>query len=123
MEQAVSDLCQQRFRPHEHIPRIPPLDPSEVDPERAEGKDANHERPGVDGTDQPPRNRVDEEERGQAQQQPGPGRGRQEQDVIQERNGSAAVAEVLQVGDDVRRVGEEQQPERAEDAEHRERSA
>ena len=55
---------------------------------------------------------MDQEERGQSEQQPGPRAGRQQQHVVQDRD-AAAVADVLQVGHEVRRVREEE-PQRRE---------
>ena len=111
--EAFSELADERAGPHEDVPRVPALDAPEVDPERAEREHADDERPRVRRPEQPACHSMDQEERRQAEQQPRPRRGGEKQHVVKDRH-AAVDPDVLQVGDDVRRVREEEQPQRPE---------
>ena len=97
----------------EHVPAVPAQDAAEVDAEAREAEDGDRSDPGDASTGEAAHDRLDEVEREEAEQHAGPGRSRDHDDVDPERH-HGARDEVLEVGDDVRRVREKQEPEGGE---------
>src|SRR5918999_1460696 len=107
------DVREERLGPDDEIPAVPAQRPSQVDPERAREETRADEPPapqGAAGTSDDHLHQVDGEE---PEEGAGPGEGAEEHQVEPERR-VASRSQVDEVGQEVRRVREEEQPERAE---------
>src|SRR5262247_2888353 len=106
MRQVREEAAADETWPREDVPRVPALEASEIDAERAEGEGHECERPGANRAECAADDLLDQVERREAEQEPAPGGRGHEQDVVPDRR-SAPDAEPLEVGDDVQRVREE----------------
>ena len=86
-----------------HVPAVPTQDAAEVDAEAGEPEHRNRCRPGHTRPQVLVQDRLDEVEREKAEQHPGPRRRRDYDDIDPERH-DRAREEMLEVGEDVRRV-------------------
>ena len=103
VERAAPARVEECARAQDDVPSVPALDPAEVDPEGAQREHRDDERPRPERPYVAAPRRVHEQDGREAEEQPGPGGCREEEDVEEDRD-AVAVTDVLQVGDQVRRV-------------------
>src|SRR4051812_3415770 len=104
-------------RAEDRVPAVQADEAPEVDPEGDERERRDEEDPRHGAAEPPPRDRVDEQERPDREREPGPSTGAEHDRVVPERNPRVGVrVQVDEVGQQVRRVGQEEQPRRGEDA-------
>ncbi len=94
----------------EHVPGVPALEAPEVDAHAAGGERSEGERPACDATQPVRDDRLDEVEGEEAKHEPDRGRADHEE-VVEPVRAALVVPEPLEVGDDVRRVRQEEQPQ------------
>src|SRR5665648_675938 len=112
------ELPGQRHRPAQQVPAVPAQEAAEVDAEAAEPGGGDHERPAGRAAEGARDDVLHQIERHDAQQEACPGEPEQHQDIVPAGDDVAHAAEVQEVGEDVRGVGEEDEPdERREDDE------
>ena len=103
----------------DRVPAVEPVNPADVDPGAAEQEDRRQHQPAQDAPVPPLHHALDEEHRAEAEHEPRRRERRDHARVVPERH-PGRQADVDEVGDDVRRVGEEQQPRCAEGRKERE---
>ncbi len=106
----AGDVEQQAAGVGDHIPTVPAREAPQVDAKAGQAEYGEGEEPTDPGAGRAAHQRLHQVERDQAQEGAGPGKGDEQDQVIPERN-VALRSQVQHVGEDVGRVGEEEQPE------------
>src|SRR5262245_14374364 len=107
------DVREQRAGPDDEVPAVPPERAAEVDAERAERQAGRDEHPAPDPAVLAADNPLHEEDREEPEQHPGPGE-RPEEDDVEPKRRVGARAEVDEIREEVRRVRQEEEPDRRE---------
>src|SRR5512138_68303 len=100
------------------VPRVPAQETPHVYTSAAQNRHQRHEHPADPVSELSTDDLLHEEKRDDAEQQPGKGEPDQHHDIVPNRQILPAAGEVLEIGQDIRRVRKEDQPEKCGDGDH-----